>query len=454
MEFLWFLVFYAQLATTFSLVQFEDNDMQLSLYHIHTIDSSQTSTSSLSFSGMFAKDKERVRVIHSRLANNVDINIGHGSPTSGAPKPGGIPVQSGISIGSGNYYVKIGLGTPAQYFSMLVDTGSSLCWLQCQPCNSYCHFQVDPIFKPSTSKTYKTLPCSSPQCSSLKNATNNDPSCETATKSCLYRETYTDSSFSTGYLSQDVLTLTPSQTLPNFVYGCGQNNLGLFGMSAGILGLAPNDKLSMLAQLSTKYGYAFSYCLPTYAPAANSSAEGFLSIGNSSLARAPFKFTPMVKNPKFSRFYLLDLTSINVAGRPLEVSASSYKVPTVIDSGTVITRLPMSLYEPLQNAFVKIMSRRYKQAKGVLILDTCFEGSLESMVAVPEIQMMFRGGADLTLGAHNTLIEMLIGVTCLAFTGIPEPNAVAIIGNFQQQTISVAYDVSNSRIGFAGGGCK
>lgn len=445
------------------MVHFADNDlrhkqagMHLNLYHVTGLDSSLTSTSPFLFTEMITKDEGRVRYLHSRLANKGDVSSSGTTASSdkvGEPKLVSTPLKSGLSIGSGNYYTKIGLGTPAKYFSMLVDTGSSLSWLQCQPCKIYCHVQVDHLFNPSSSKTYKTLPCSSSQCASLKSSTLNDPGCSNATGACVYKASYGDSSFSIGYLSQDVLTLTPSETISSFVYGCGQDNQGLFGRSAGILGLA-HDKLSMLGQLSNKYGYAFSYCLPTSFSAPNSSKEGFLSIGSSSLTSSPYKFTPMVKNPKISSLYFLDLTAITVAGRPLGVAASSYKVPTIIDSGTVITRLPMPVYTALQNAFVKIMSKKYAPAPGVSILDTCFKGSVKSMSAVPEIQLIFLGGADLSLKVQNTLIEIEKGTTCLAIAGSSGYAPIAIIGNYQQQTFKVAYDVANSKIGFAVGGCQ
>lgn len=438
--------------------------MQLNLYHVTGLDSSLAAsrTSPFFFSDMFTKDEERVRSIHSRLAadNKVDVSNSDTTASSnkviGGPKQVSTPLKSGISIGSGNYYVKIGLGTPAKYFSMLVDTGSSLSWLQCQPCTIYCHVQVDPIFNPSTSKTHKTFPCSSTQCSSLKSSTLNAPSCSRLTGACVYKASYGDQSFSIGYLSQDVLTLTPQETLPSFVYGCGQDNQGLFGKAAGILGLA-NDKLSMLSQLSTKYGNAFSYCLPTsFSAPDNSSKEGFLSIGSSSLISSlSYKFTPLVKNPRVPSLYFVDLTTITVAGRPLAVAASSYKVPTIIDSGTVITRLPMSVYTALKKAFVMIMSKKYAQAPGISILDTCFKGSFKGMLsAVPEIQMIFHGGAGLQLKGPNTLIEVRKGISCLAIAGSSETNPISIIGNYQQQTFKVAYDVANSKIGFAPGGCQ
>ncbi|KAK7839338.1 aspartyl protease family protein 2 [Quercus suber] len=77
------------------------------------------------------------------------------------------------------------------------------------------------------------------------------------------------------------------------------------------------------------------------------------------------------------------------------------------------------------------------------------------MPVVPEIQMIFRGAANLTLKTPNVLIDGVKGITCLAFASSGSTtNQIAIIGNHQQQTFSVAYDVSNSRIGFAADGCR
>ncbi|KAL1320496.1 hypothetical protein AAHE18_14G060100 [Arachis hypogaea] len=422
MSFFWFLFFSAHFAIATSLVQLGDNDlrhklsgMHLSLYHVTSLDPSLTSNSKspISYSDIFNKDQDRVRYIQSKLANKVDVKS---SDRTLGPKLVSTPLKSGLSIGSGNYYVKIGFGTPPKFSSMIVDTGSSLSWLQCEPCAVSCHPQVDPIFDPSTSKSYKTLPCSSTQCSSLKASTLNDP---------------------------------------GFVFGCGQDNQGLFGKAAGILGLA-NDKLSLIGQLSNKNGYGFSYCLPTSFSSPNSSKEGFLSIGTSSFPpSSSFKFTPLIKNPKIHSLYFVDLSVITVAGKPLGVAASSYKVPTIIDSGTVITRLPMSVYTALSNSFVKILSKKYPQVPGFSILDTCFKGSLKDLSsAVPEIQIVFQGGANLPLKAENTLLEIEDGTTCLAIAGSPEDNPIAIIGNFQQQTFTVAYDVANSKVGFAPAGCQ
>ncbi|KAJ6756833.1 ASPARTYL PROTEASES [Salix purpurea] len=455
---IWCMVCYLSLASSSSQAEpkayvqsINQSSIHLNIYHVHGHGSSLTPNSSSLLSDVLFHDEEHVKALSDRLANK---GLGSGSvkpPKSGylvEPNSASIPLNPGLSIGSGNYYVKLGIGSPPKYYAMILDTGSSLSWLQCRPCVVRCYAQADPIYDPSVSKTYKKLSCASAECSRLKAATLNDPLCETDSNACVYTASYGDTSFSIGYLSQDLLTLTSSQTLPQFTYGCGQENQGLFGRAAGIIGLS-RDKLSMLAQLSTKYGHAFSYCLPT--ATSGSSGGGFLSIG--SISPTHYKFTPMLTDSKIPSLYFLRLTAITVSGRALGLTAAMYRVPTLLDSGTVITRLPMSMYAALRQAFVKIMSTKYAQAPAYSILDTCFKGSLKSLSAVPEIKMIFQGGADLTLRAPNILIEADQGITCLAFAGSSGSNQVAIIGNRQQQTYSIAYDVSTSRIGFAPGGC-
>ncbi|XP_059658550.1 aspartyl protease family protein At5g10770-like [Cornus florida] len=452
MGLVWPLVLFLLLTTSSIAEHQEDeqglNHMHLNLHHVLGPGSPLASQSPSSVSDVLLRDGSRVKHLNYRLRNKNSAttnSTSHESEHPVGPKLISTPLNPGFSIGVGNYYVKIGLGTPPNFYPMVVDTGSSFSWLQCRPCAVYCHKQVSPLFNPAASNTYKSMSCSTPQCSSLREATLNDPLC-TSKKVCVYTASYGDSSYSTGYLSQDSLKLSQSETLPGFVYGCGQDNEGLFGQSAGLIGLA-RHKLSMLAQLSAKYGYAFSYCLPT-----GRGSGGSLSIGKASVVtKSAYKFTPMITDIRDPSLYFLRLVAIEVAGRAVGVASASYRVPTIIDSGTVITRLPMSVYKAFTNEFTKVMSPKHKTAPAFSILDACFKGSVKGMLAVPKVRMVFQGGADLVLSPQNLLIDVDKGNTCLAFAG---SNDFAIIGNHQQQTFSVAYDISSSRIGFASGGCN
>uniref|UniRef100_A0A0A9DVQ7 Peptidase A1 domain-containing protein n=1 Tax=Arundo donax TaxID=35708 RepID=A0A0A9DVQ7_ARUDO len=350
-----------------------------------------------------------------------------------------LPLTPGVSLGVGNYVTRLGLGTPATAYAVVVDTGSSLTWLQCSPCVVSCHRQAGPLYDPKASSTYAAVPCSASQCDELQAATLNPSACSVSNV-CIYQASYGDSSFSVGYLSKDTVSFG-SGSFPNFYYGCGQDNEGLFGRSAGLIGLARN-KLSLLYQLAPSLGYAFSYCLPT------SASAGYLSIGSYNAGQ--YSYTPMASSSLDGSLYFVSLAGMSVGGSPLAVSPSEYgSLPTIIDSGTVITRLPTSLYNALSKAVAAAMGRAAR-APSYSILDACFQGQA-SQLRVPAVNMAFSGGATLRLATRNVLIDVDDSTTCLAFA---PTDSTAIIGNTQQQTFSVVYDVAQSRIGFAPGGCS
>ncbi|MQL79063.1 hypothetical protein Taro_011475 [Colocasia esculenta] len=413
--------------------------LHLTLHHVRS-PCSPVSLPELSSHDILTQDELRVQSLAARLSSSEKKKT-KGSAAGGdfTPETLRVPLKPGISLGVGNYIANVGLGTPARDYIMVVDTGSSLTWLQCKPCRVSCHEQVGPIFDPAASRTYKAVSCSSPECTALQSATLNPSACSSSNV-CIYEASYGDSSFSLGYLSKDTLSFGASPALPGFVYGCGQDNEGLFGRSAGLIGLARN-KLSMLSQLAPKYGNAFSYCLPSTA------STGYLFIGAND--KAKFSFTPMVTKPLDPTLYFLNFVGMTVGQKPLAVSAAAYKgLPTIIDSGTVITRLPPAVYSALSEAVVGALSK-YPRAPAYSILDTCFKGSAGSL-AVPKVRMLFAGGAVLDLSAHNVFYDVTSTTTCLAFA---RAGSVAIIGNRQQQTFAVLYDVSGSKIGFSAGGC-
>jgi hypothetical protein len=66
------------------------------------------------------------------------------------------------AFGDGEYTMDVYLGTPARKFTMIVDTGSDLVWVQCLPCSApgtNCFYSPNPYFDPSASSTYSAIPC-------------------------------------------------------------------------------------------------------------------------------------------------------------------------------------------------------------------------------------------------------------------------------------------------------
>lgn len=109
-------------------------------------------------------DQARVNSIHSKLSKKLTDRVRQSQSTN-------LPAKSGSTLGSGNYVVTVGIGTPKHDLSLIFDTGSDLTWTQCEPCVQTCYSQKEPIFNPSSSSSYYNVSCSSAACSSLSSAT-------------------------------------------------------------------------------------------------------------------------------------------------------------------------------------------------------------------------------------------------------------------------------------------
>ncbi|OIW14451.1 hypothetical protein TanjilG_19499 [Lupinus angustifolius] len=345
-----------------------------------------------------------------------------------------LPAKSGSLIGSGNYFVVVGIGSPKRDLSLIFDTGSDLTWTQCEPCARSCYKQQDPIFDPSKSTSYSNITCTSSVCTQLTSATGNQPGCASSSNACIYGIQYGDSSFSVGYFSRERLTVTATEVVDNFLFGCGQNNQGLFGGSAGLLGLGRNP-ISFVEQTATKYKKLFAYCLPSTA-----SNVGYLTFGR--VADNYIKYTPLSTNSGVSSFYALDLLGIYVGGAKLSISSSTFSTGgTIIDSGTVITRLPPTAYSALRTEFQKGMSR-YPKASALSILDTCYDLSGYKVFAIPKISFVFGGGVTVDLAAAGVLYVGSVKQVCLAFAPNGDDSDTTIFGNVQQKTLQVVYDAA------------
>ncbi|KAJ3707437.1 hypothetical protein LUZ61_011142 [Rhynchospora tenuis] len=403
---------------------------RLTIIHWHGPCTPQPTNKKTTAAQILRKDQDRVDSMHQYVKSAKKATIGESLSVS-------LPAQHGISYGTGNYVVKIGIGTPRKDFSVVFDTGSDLSWIQCKPCKA-CYSQTDPLFDPTLSSTYSNISCSSTDCTLL-----NSSSCFNG--QCQYEVRYGDNSQTDGVFARDTLTLPPTDTLSNFMFGCGTSNEGLFGETDGLIGLGRN-RVSLISQASSKYGAMFSYCLPS-----NSSFTGYLSIGTNLVPQA--SFTSMVQKIDSPSFYYINLIALNVGGELLNISSTVFSAGTVIDSGTVITRLPPAAYVKLRDAFQQYMEM-YPKAPSFDILDTCYDLSKYPNAYVPTISFVFSDGTILDVDFSGILYVAQESQACLAFAGNSDDSDIGIIGNAQQKTVNVIYDIANQKIGFSYGGCK
>jgi len=360
------------------------------------------------------------------------------------------PVVSGLTMGSGEYFVQLSIGTPAKSTYLVVDTGSDILWLQCSPCAN-CYQQAGPVFNPLASSTYATVRCGSKLCLDLDIS-----GCQQS--DCLYQVDYGDGSFTLGDFSTDTVTLDSATTaggqvvLNSIPMGCGHDNEGYFVGAAGLLGLGKGP-LSFPSQVGAAIGDKFSYCLTDRET--DTTDRSLLIFGDAAVP-AGVTFTPQVKNAKISTFYYLQMTGISVGGDLLSIPAHVFQLDAsgdggvIIDSGTSVTRLANAAYIAMRDAF-RAATRKLTSTTGFSLFDTCYDLVGMTTVNVPTVTLHFQNGADMDLPASNYLIPVDNSNTyCFAFAGTTGPS---IIGNIQQQGFRVVYDNVNYQVGFVPGQC-
>ncbi|KAE8666078.1 Protein ASPARTIC PROTEASE IN GUARD CELL 1 [Hibiscus syriacus] len=322
------------------------------------------------------------------------------------------PIVSGSNQGSGEYFSRVGIGTPASQVYMVLDTGSDVNWVQCAPCAD-CYQQSDPIFEPSLSSSYSPLNCEAQQCKYL-----DDSECRND-RTCVYEVSYGDGSYTVGDFVTETITLG-SDSVNNVAIGCGHDNEGLFVGAGGLLGLG-GGPLSFSSQLNAS---TFSYCLVDRDSDSVSTLEFDSALPPNAVT------APLLRNHQLDTFYYLGLTGISVGGQLLPIPESAFQIDEsgnggiIIDSGTAVTRLRTDTYNVLRDAF----------AKGTKNLPSAGNGKV------------------LPLPAKNYMIPVdSIGTFCFAFA--PTSSTLSIIGNVQQQGTRVGFDLANSRVGFVPNKC-
>lgn len=267
---------------------------------------------------------------------------------------------------------------------------------------------------------------------------------------CCYGITYADKSSSAGFLAKDKFTLTSSDVFDGIHFGCGEQYNKIPDDTDGLLGLSRHDH-SFPSQTAKTYNNIFSYCLPSSA-----SYTGHLTFGSAGISES-VKYTPIISVPKWPDLYGLDIVGITVGGKKLEIPTTVFSEPgAIIDSGTVITRLPPKAYSALRSEFKKQM-KNYKTTSRVVdkLMDTCYHSTGFDTMTIPKISFSFAGGTTVELDSKGILYQINNGShVCLAFAGNENDSQVAIFGSVQQMTLQVVYDNAGGRVGFAPNGCS
>lgn len=370
-------------------------------------------------------------------------------------------LESGVSLGSGEYFMDVFVGTPPRHYSLILDTGSDLNWIQCVPCHD-CFEQNGPYYDPKDSTSFRNITCNDPRCHLVSSPDPPQP-CQSESQTCPYYYWYGDSSNTTGDFALETFTVnltSPSgkaefKRVENVMFGCGHWNRGLFHGAAGLLGLG-RGPLSFASQLQSLYGHSFSYCLVDRNSDTNVSSKLIFGEDKNLLSHPGLNFTSLVggKENSVDTFYYVEIKSIMVGGEVLNIPEETWHLSsdgsggTIIDSGTTLSYFAEPAYQIIQEAFVKKV-KGYPLVKDFPILHPCYNVSGVEKGELPEFGIQFADGGVWNFPVENTFIRLEPeDVVCLAIMGTPK-SALSIIGNYQQQNFHILYDTKKSRLGYA-----
>ncbi|XP_057423158.1 protein ASPARTIC PROTEASE IN GUARD CELL 2-like [Lotus japonicus] len=407
--------------------------LKLKLIHRDKISTFNTSRDHRSrFKARMQRDAKRVAAVARRLA----IAAGYETEAFGSD------VVSGMEQGSGEYFVRIGVGSPARNQYVVIDSGSDIIWVQCQPCTQ-CYHQSDPVFNPADSSSFAGVSCGSTVCGRVENAGCHEGRCR-------YEVSYGDGSYTKGTLALETLTFGRT-VIRNVAIGCGHRNQGMFVGAAGLLGLG-GGPMSFVGQLGGQTGGVFSYCLLSR----GTESSGSLEFGREAVPVGAAWVT-LIHNARAPSFYYVGLSGLGVGGLRVPVSEDVFRMNelgnggVVMDTGTAVTRLPTVAYNAFRDAFIT-QTTNLPRASGVSIFDTCYDLFGFVSVRVPTVSFYFSGGPVLTLPARNFLIPVdNVGTFCFAFA--PSPSGLSIIGNIQQEGIEISIDQASGFVGFGPNVC-
>lgn len=427
-----------------------------------------------------AKDLTRIQTFNTRIMEMKNQNTASrlkkdgdhrqtykSPPAAAAPEPYSASgqlvatLESGVSLGSGEYFMDVFVGTPPKHFSLILDTGSDLNWIQCVPCYD-CFEQTGPYYDPNESNSYRNVSCSDPRCH-LVSSPEPPQACKGEKQSCPYYYWYGDSSNTTGDFALETFTVNLTsfdgrsefRKVENVMFGCGHWNRGLFHGAAGLLGLG-RGPLSFSSQLQSLYGHSFSYCLVDRNSNASVSSKLIFGEDKNLLSHPQLNFTTLLagKENPVDTFYYVQIRSILVGGEVLKIPEETWNLSpegaggTIIDSGTTLSYFADPAYKIIKEAFVERV-KGYPVVEEFPFLDPCYNVSGVDKPEFPSFGIVFGDGAVWNFPVENYFIRLDPDeVVCLAILGTPR-SALSIIGNYQQQNFHILYDTKQSRLGFA-----
>ncbi|XP_022932566.1 aspartic proteinase-like protein 2 isoform X1 [Cucurbita moschata] len=362
----------------------------------------------------------------------------------------------------GLYFTKVKLGTPPKEFTVQIDTGSDILWVNCNSCNgcpraSGLGIQLN-FFDASNSSSSSLVSCSDPICNSAFQTTATQ--CLSQTNQCSYTFQYGDGSGTSGYYVSESMYFDMvmghsmiANSSATVVFGCSTYQSGDLTKSDhaidGIFGFGPGD-LSVISQLSARgiTPKVFSHCLK-----GEGNGGGILVLGE--VLEPGIVYSPLVPSQPHYNLYL---QSIAVNGQTLPIDPSVFATSnnrgTIVDSGTTLAYLVEEAYTPFVSAITAAVSQSVTPtiSKG----SQCYLVSTSVDEIFPMVSLNFAAGASMVLRPEEYLMHLGFydgaALWCIGFQKVQE--GVTILGDLVMKDKIFVYDLARQQIGWANYDCS
>ncbi|XP_012837562.1 PREDICTED: aspartic proteinase nepenthesin-2-like [Erythranthe guttata] len=351
----------------------------------------------------------------------------------------------------GGFYAKIGVGSKYVLQTVYVDTGSTLFWINCQPC-AFSIYMPEPIFDPRTSSTFAFDDCDGNICKGTRAI-----SCgydQTYNFRCEFVIEYADGSSCSGRVAREQFAFG-EEVLQGIFFGCSYKTKLVD--TSGILGLAEHSS-SLLTQL----GYRrFGYCIGDVADMSYSYHKLF--IGNSVTITGDK--TSLIVDSK----YYINVERIEVGGLLLDIDRDIFKKKDhtggmVVDNGSPYTFMPLVAVKSFETALIKMFTKanftinKLHSYRGYQKL--CYDGDVKKdldLQSFPPVKLTFEGGATMELIAENVFHQVSESSFCLGTLPIEvihEDATISILGFHMQQQFYVSFDLDRKEFAFTRMDCE
>ncbi|WCJ21511.1 Eukaryotic aspartyl protease family protein [Euphorbia peplus] len=355
------------------------------------------------------------------------------------------------------YTITISLQTPPQPTKLHLSLSSSFTWLHCS----------------NSTTPQQHILCTSPLCTSFHPFSCSNNSCY------LYPENPITRQATLAPAILDCLTLPASPSLiPDFLFSC-TNTFLLTGLADQVTGLAAfgRSNHSLPAQVSNSLSSPriFALCLPsstdssgvtllgTSGPYYFSQVEVSTSLVYTRLILNPVGTSVVSYNQQPSDEYYINLTSIQVNGKPVPLNNSQLVINengyggTKLSTDSSYTMLESSIYKAFVNAFMSESAAfNLSVASAVKPFDLCYEArnmfSTRVGPGVPTVDLvMERDDVFWRIFGGNSMVRIESrDVWCLGFVdGGINMRTPIVIGGRQMEDNLVEFDLDLNRFGFS-----